>query len=61
MAKFFGPGIDLLNRVEAVDNLGWKCLIAGCAALFIIGALILMPVRPAGDQDSNGPSPAPPA
>ena len=61
MAKLFGPGIDLLNRVESVDNLGWKCLIAGCAALFVIGALILMPVRTTGAREPAEPSAPPPA
>ncbi len=42
--RLFGPGIDLLNHTS--ENLGYTTLIAGCAALFVIGAVALLPVNP---------------
>ncbi len=42
--RLFGPGIDLLNHTS--EDLGYQTLIAGCAALFVMGALILLPVNP---------------
>ena len=43
IAKLLGPGIDLLNHVS--DDLGYRALIAGCAALFLAGAVLLLPVK----------------
>ncbi len=55
LPRLFGPGIDLLNHTA--DDLGYKALIAGCAALFIAGAIALLPVRPArvGATDREEP------
>ena len=43
-AKLLGPGVDLLNRASAGS--GYSTLLVGCAALFILGAILLMPVKP---------------
>ncbi len=45
LPRLFGPGIDLLNR--ASEDLGYRALIVGCAALFTLGALAILPVSPA--------------
>lgn len=42
--RLFGPGIDLLNHSH--EDLGYTALIAGCAALFAVGAVALLPVNP---------------
>ena len=47
--RLFGPGIDLLNH--SAEDLGYRTLIAGCAALFVIGAVTLLPVNP-GRQEA---------
>ena len=44
LPRLFGPGIDLLNHTS--EDLGYRALIAGCAALFVAGAIALLPVRP---------------
>ncbi len=54
--RLFGPGIDLLNHTS--DDLGYRTLIAGCAALFVMGAVILLPVNPSsmertGQEDAH--------
>jgi len=55
MAKLLGPGIDALNRISA--DLGYQVLIAGSAGLFLIGALLLMPLKTTGlDLASKGSS-----
>lgn len=46
VAKLLGPGIDALNRISG--NLGYEVLIAGCAALFLIGAVLLLPLKTTG-------------
>ena len=61
--RLFGPGIDVLNHTS--EDLGYKVLIAGCAALFVAGALIILPVRPTNAEppeqdDQLEPLPAPP-
>ncbi|MCI0824591.1 MAG: MFS transporter [Chloroflexi bacterium] len=43
-AKLLGPGVDLLNRASAGS--GYSTLLVGCAVLFILGAILLMPVEP---------------
>ena len=53
LARLFGPGIDGLNRVT--EDLGYTTLIAGCAALFVIGAVTLLPVNP-GRQEASASS-----
>ncbi len=42
-SKLMGPGIDLLNRVS--DGRGYDALLITCATLFILGALVLLPLR----------------
>ena len=44
LPRLFGPGIDLLNHTA--DDLGYRVLIVGCAALFVAGALAILPVNP---------------
>jgi MFS family permease len=44
LPRLFGPGIDLLNH--ASEDLGYRALIIGCAALFAMGALAILPVSP---------------
>ncbi len=46
--RLFGPGIDLLNHTS--EDLGYTALIAGCAALFVIGAVTLLPVNPGREE-----------
>ena len=48
LPRLFGPGIDLLNHTA--EDLGYRALIVGCAALFAAGALALLPVNPARRQ-----------
>ena len=43
VAKVVGPGIDLLNR--ASENFGYQALITGCAVMFFVGAILLLPVK----------------
>ncbi|MCH7606890.1 MAG: MFS transporter [Chloroflexi bacterium] len=56
LAKLLGPGIDLMNRTSAAS--GYSTLLVGCAALFVIGGLLLMPlkttlpIRPSSDPSS---------
>ena len=62
--RLFGPGIDLLNHTS--EDLGYRALIAGCAVLFVAGALALLPVDPARmeaapQQEPAEPSAVPPA
>ena len=42
-AKLMGPGIDLLNR--ASDGSGWDALLITCSALFLLGGVLLMPLK----------------
>lgn len=63
LPRLFGPGIDLLNHTS--EDLGYRALIAGCAALFVAGAIALLPVNPAGieatpDEDPSESPAAPP-
>ena len=43
-AKLLGPGVDLLNRVS--PGSGYSTLLVVCAACFIVGVVLLMPVEP---------------
>ena len=53
LAKTMGPGIDLLNRLEPTIEFlgythavsGYSALLAACGVLFLVGALILMPLK----------------
>jgi len=42
-AKAMGPGIDLLNQTS--DGAGWNALLITSSALFLLGALLLMPLK----------------
>ena len=64
LPRLFGPGIDLLNHTS--EDLGYKALIGVCAALFMAGAIAILPVNPARietapQQEPAEPSAAPPA
>lgn len=48
LPRLFGPGIDLLNHTS--EDLGYRALIAGCAALFVAGAIALLPVNPSRSE-----------
>ena len=43
IARILGPGIDLLNQIG--EDFGYRALITGCAALFLVGAAMLLPVK----------------
>ena len=58
LPRLFGPGIDGLNHVA--EDLGYTTLIAGCAALFVIGAVILIPVNPARQENTSREEPQEP-
>lgn len=61
IAKLLGPGIDALNQIPGrSDDFGYQVLIAGAAALFMIGALLLMPLKTTGrEQISEDIAPPP--
>ena len=63
IAKMLGPGIDALNRIPGrADDFGYHdVLIAGAAALFIIGALMLMPLKKPGRESVPKDTDSPPA
>ena len=42
LAKLAGPGVDFLNR--AGGELGYSTLLVSCGVLFVLGALLLLPV-----------------
>ena len=48
LPRLFGPGIDLLNHTS--EDLGYRALIVGCAALFVAGAIAILPVNSAHYQ-----------
>ena len=50
-AKMLGPGIDLLNRMS--EGLGYDALVICCSVLFLLGGLLLLPLKvDAGDTIS---------
>ena len=64
LPRLFGPGIDLLNHTS--EDLGYRALIGVCAALFVAGAIAILPVNPTRiesnpQQETGERSPAPPA
>ena len=64
LPRLFGPGIDLLNHTS--EDLGYRALIGVCAALFVAGAIAILPVNPARietapQQEPAEPNAAPPA
>ena len=58
LPRLFGPGIDLLNHTA--EDLGYRVLIAGCAALFVVGAVALLPVNPARLEQASQEEPPEP-
>ena len=61
-AKLLGPGIDALNRIPGrPDDFGYQVLIAGSAAFFIIGAVLLMPLKTIGREPVSRDTDPPPA
>ena len=44
LAKLLGPGVDLLNRAQAAS--GYSALLIGCTVLFVLGGLLLLPLKP---------------
>ena len=62
IAKMLGPGIDALNRIPGrADDFGYQVVIAGAAALFVIGALMLMPLKKPGRESVPKDTDSPPA
>ena len=61
-AKLLRPGIDALNRIPGrPDDFGYQVLIAGSAAFFIIGAVLLMPLKTIGREPVPRDTDPPPA
>lgn len=52
-AKILGPGVDLLNSL-LLPNAGYAALLFGCAVLFILGGLLLLPLKATADGDGVG-------
>ena len=62
IAKMLGPGIDALNRIPGrADDFGYQVLIAGAGALFVIGALMLMPLKNPERKSVHKDTGSPPA
>jgi len=62
IAKMLGPGIDALNRIPGrADDFGYQVVIAGAAALFVIGALMLIPLKKTGRESVPEDTDSPPA
>ena len=61
LAKLLGPGIDALNQIPGQpDDFGYQVLIIGAAVFFILGAVLLMPVKMTGrGLHSNKENPPP--
>ena len=61
LAKLLGPGIDALNQIpDQPDDFGYQVLIIGSAVFFILGAVLLMPVKTTGRElHSNKENPPP--
>jgi len=55
-AKVMGPGIDLLNR--ASDGSGWDALLITCSVLFVVGGLLIIPLKVV-DSTRFSPAPSP--
>jgi len=61
-AKMLGPGIDALNRIPGrSDDFGYQVLIAGAAGFFILGAILLMPLKTTGREAVSEDASPPPA
>ena len=54
-AKTLGPVVDLFNKLVA-PGAGYAVLLGGCAVLFIVGSLLLLPlkVQPEGSDTPTG-------
>ena len=62
LAKLLGPGIDVLNQIPGRPNdFGYQVLLAGAAAFFVIGALLILPLKTTGRETVSGDANAPPA
>jgi hypothetical protein len=60
-AKLLGPGIDALNRIPGrSDDFGYQVLIAGAAGAFILGAVLLMPLKTTGRETISRDATPPP-
>ncbi len=62
IAKLLGPGIDALNQIPGKpDDFGYHVLIAGSAGFFILGAVLLMPLKTTGREFFSRNEPRPPS
>ena len=62
LAKLLGPGIDALNQIPGrADDFGYQVLLAGAAGFFVIGAVLLMPLKTTGRESSSRDATPPPA
>ncbi len=62
LAKLLGPGIDTLNQIPGQpDDFGYHVLIAGSAGFFILGAVLLMPLKTTGREFFSRNEPSPPS
>ncbi|MBC8280413.1 MAG: MFS transporter, partial [Chloroflexi bacterium] len=62
LAKLLGPGIDALNQIPGQpDDFGYHVLIAGSAGFFILGAVLLMPLKTTGREFFSRKDPPPPS
>ena len=62
ISKMLGPGIDALNRIPGrADDFGYQVMIAGAAALFVIGALMLMLLKKPGQESVPADIDSPPS
>ena len=60
LAKLLGPGIDALNQIPGrADDFGYQVLITGAAGFFILGAVLIIPLKTTGreffSRDQNSP------
>jgi len=62
LAKLLGPGIDALNQIPGrADDFGYQVLIGGAAGLFILGAVLIMPLKTTGREFSSKDQNSPPS
>jgi hypothetical protein len=47
-AKLLGPGVDLLNRASPAS--GYSALLIGCSIFFVLGGILLVPLKTNPDQ-----------
>ena len=51
LAKLLGPGIDALNQIPGrADDFGYQVLITGAAGFFILGAVLIIPLKTTGRE-----------